>query len=83
MAINPNIKKTEVLILTNEFVISGDMYVPTNMRFSDAVNKFLKDTQFLPIVDVQIKSISSGTSIEKRNFILLSKEKIIVISPAE
>jgi len=47
------------------------------------INKFLKDTQFLPIVDAQIKSISSGASIEKRNFILLSKEKIIVISPAE
>lgn len=83
MAMNPNTKKTEVLILTNEFVISGYIYVPMNMRFSDAVNKFLKETSFLPVVNAEIKSISSNATLEKRNFILLSKDKIIVISPAE
>ncbi|MFU2157741.1 MULTISPECIES: hypothetical protein [Caldisericum] len=81
MAINPNTKKTEVTILTEAFVIKGFVYVPANMRFSDALNKFLKDTQFLPVVDAEIRSINSKEVIEKRDFILIKKEMIVVISP--
>ncbi|MGB9855785.1 MAG: hypothetical protein ACPLKS_04520 [Caldisericum exile] len=81
MAINPNTKKTEVTILTEAFVIKGFVYVPANMRFSDALNKFLKDTQFLPVVDAEIRPINSKEVIEKRDFILIKKEMIVVISP--
>ncbi|MGB9793870.1 hypothetical protein [Caldisericum exile] len=81
MAINPNTKKTEVTILTEAFVIKGFVYVPANMRFSDALNKFLKETQFLPVVDAEIRSINSKEVIEKRDFILIKKEMIVVISP--
>lgn len=81
MAINPNTKKTEVLIITDEFMIKGFVYVPANMRFSDAMNKFLRETQFLPLVDAEIRTINSKDIIEKRDFILIKKEMIVVISP--
>ncbi|BAL81022.1 hypothetical protein [Caldisericum exile] len=82
MAINPNTKKTEVTILTDAFVIKGFIYVPANMRFSDALNKFLKDIQFLPVVNAEIRAINSNQIVEKRDFILIKKEMIVVISPS-
>jgi hypothetical protein len=81
MAINPNTKKTEVVIVTSDFIIKGFIYVPANMRFSDALNKFLKDVQFLPVVDAELRSINSKELIEKRDFVLVKKELITIISP--
>ncbi len=83
MSIGAMTKKVTVLILTDSFVIRGNISTPSNMRLSDAINKFLKDTQFLAVTEAEITLIDGGTPLEKRDFILVNKELITGISPSE
>jgi len=83
MAINPNTKKVEAIVLTETFLIRGKIHIPVNMRFSDAINRFQKEIPFLPAVEVEIKLLSSHEEIEKRDFILINKDKIVAIIPLE
>ncbi len=81
MAIGENTKKIKVLILTDAFIIRGDATVPKNMRFSDALNKFLKNQQFMAITNAEITLVYGGTTLEKRDFIMVNREQVIAISP--
>ena len=83
MAIGENTKKIKVLILTDAFIIRGDATVPKNMRFSDALNKFLKNQQFMAITNAEITLVygGGGTTLKKRDFIMVNREKVIAISP--
>jgi len=82
MAINPQTKRVKVmLIIEDTFSIEGFVYVPPNMRISDAMNKFLRETQFLPVVEAEIKLLTTNTILEKRDFILVAKDKILVLAP--
>ncbi len=83
MALGAMNKRTRVVILTGAFIIKGDVTVPTNMRFSDALNRFLKDLQFLAIVDVETLDSRTGSVLEKRDFMLVNKEQIIAIAPID
>jgi len=83
LAVGAPIKKTKVLILTDSFVITGIISVPANMRFSDAINKFLREQQFLAVTDAEISLIYSGVKMERRGFILINKDMLLGISPSE
>lgn len=83
MALGLNTVKMHVLILTQSFVIKGIINVPTNMRFSDALNKFMKDRSFLAITDAEIQQINGTMEVQKVDFILVNRERVIGISPLE
>ena len=81
MALGENNKKVAVLILTDAFIIKGNVTVPMSMRFSDALNKFLKNQQFIAVTEAEITLIYGGTTLGKRDFILINREQIAGISP--
>ncbi len=81
MAINPNFKKIEVEILTDRFIIRGFIFVPANIRLSDALNKFLKEAVFIAVTEAEIKIVNSESILIKKDFILVNKEKVISIIP--
>ncbi|MEF3245397.1 MAG: hypothetical protein K6343_05410 [Caldisericaceae bacterium] len=81
MAINPNLKKIEVEILTERFIIRGFIFVPANIRLSDALNKFLKETVFIAVTEAEIKIVNSEDIFIKKDFILVNKEKVVSIMP--
>ena len=83
MALGLNTVQMHVLILTRSFIIKGVIYIPTNMRFSDALNKFMKDRPFLAITDAEIKPVSGTMEIQKVDFILVNRERVIGISPTD
>jgi hypothetical protein len=81
MAIGENTKKINTLILTDSFIIRGEVTVPNTMRFSDAINKFLKNQVFIAVTNAEITLIYGGTKMEERDFILINKDQIVAISP--
>lgn len=81
MAINPNLKKIEVELLTERFIIRGFIFVPANIRLSDALNKFLKETVFIAVTEAEIKIVNSESIFKKKDFVLVNKEKIVSITP--
>jgi len=83
MVIGTATKKMSVLILTDSFLIRGFITVPTSMRFSDTLNKFLKEQQFLAITDAEIAFVVGEKKTEKKEFILINKDKIVGITPNE
>jgi hypothetical protein len=83
MVVATSTKKVGVMIFSDPFIIKGFITVPTNMRFSDTLNKFLKEQQFLAITDAEISYASNEKIIEKKGFILINKDKIIGIAPSE
>lgn len=81
--LGPKIRKIVVNILTSgSYIIIGKISVPEDMRFSDALNKFLKDTKFLPVVDIEIRNINNE-KIGESDFSLINKDLIIAIYPVE
>jgi hypothetical protein len=83
MVLGTATKKLNVLILTDSFLIRGDLTVPTNMRFSDALNKFLKEQQFLAITNAEISFVTGDKNIEKKEFLLINKDRVVGIAPNE
>ena len=83
MALGLDTVQMHVLILTRSFIIKGVIYIPTNMRFSDALNKFMKDRPFLAITDAEIQPVNATMEIQKVNFILVNRERVIGISPTD
>ncbi len=81
MAIGENTRKVPTLILTDSFIIRGEITVPASMRFSDAINKFLKNQNFIAITNAEITLIYGNTEPEEREFMLINKEQIVAISP--
>lgn len=81
--LGPKIRRVEVNILTSgSYIIIGKISVPEDMRFSDALNKFLKDTKFLPVVDIEIRNVNNE-KIGESDFSLINKDLIIAIYPVE
>jgi len=81
--LGPKIRRVEVNILTSSnYIIKGKISVPEEMRFSDALNKFLKDTKFLPVVEIEIIN-SNNEKIGESDFSLINKDLIIAIYPVE
>ena len=83
MVLGTATKKVNVLILTDSFLIKGFITIPTSMRFSDTLNKFLKEQQFLAITDAEIAYVIGEKNIERKEFILVNKDKIVGITPNE
>lgn len=83
MAIGKMTKKVRVVILTNSFIIKGNVTIPLNMRFSDTLNKFLKDLQFLAITEVDVDDLSTRSTLENQPFMLVNKDSIVAIAPLE
>lgn len=81
--LGPKIKKIEVNIVIQNYVIRGKVAVPQNMRFSDAINRFLKDVNFIPVTDVEIKSTKQTEKVIKSDFGLINKSLIVGIFPVE
>ncbi len=80
--LGPKIRRVEVILLTTNFIIKGKISVPEDMRFSDALNKFLKDTKFLPVIDIEINNLNNE-KIGEADFSLINKELILAIYPIE
>lgn len=81
--IGPKVRRVEVMILTSSnFVIKGKISVPEDMRFSDALNKFLKETKFIPVIELEILDLNKNL-IGKSEFSLINKDLIIAIYPLE
>ena len=81
MRMGPNTVKIRVLILTTSFIITGTINIPSDMRLSDSLNKFMKDQTFLAVTDAKIKSIRANATPVERDFILVNKNLLIGISP--
>lgn len=80
--LGPKIRKVEVILLATNYIIKGKVSVPEDMRFSDALNKFLKDTKFLPVIDIEIKNLNNE-KIGEADFSLINKDLIFAIYPVE
>lgn len=80
--LGPKIRRVEVIILTSFYIIKGKISVPEEMRFSDALNKFLKETKFLPVIDIEIQN-QNNEKIGESDFSLINKDLIIAIYPVE
>ncbi len=83
MAIGSMTKKVRVIVLTVSFIMKGNVTIPASMRFSDTVNKFLKDLQFLALTEVEIQDLVTKCTLESKPFMLINKENIIAIAPLE
>ncbi|MGB9694889.1 MAG: hypothetical protein ACP5SB_02770 [Caldisericaceae bacterium] len=83
MAVGAVTKKVSVLILTDVYIIRGYINSPANMRLSDSINKFLRETQFLAVTDAEITVVSTGALLEKRDFVLVNKDLVRGLSPNE
>jgi hypothetical protein len=83
MVLGTATKKVNVLILTDSYIIKGFVTVPANMRFSDTLNKFLKEQQFLAVTDVEIAFVNGNKNMEKKEFILINKDNVVGIMPNE
>jgi len=83
MALGLNTMKLRVLILTEAFIVDGIINIPANMRFSDALNKFMRDRTFLAVTDAEIRPIKGDTEPMKKDFILVNRDLVIGISPSE
>jgi len=81
--IGPKVRKIEVNIVIQNYVVKGKVAVPQNMRFSDAINRFLKDVNFIPVTDVEIKSTMQTEKVAKADFGLINKSLIVGIFPTE
>ncbi len=81
MAITENNRRVSTLILTDSFIIRGEVTVPSSMRFSDAINKFMKNQGFIAVTNAEITLIYGGAKLEERDFILINKEQIVALSP--
>ncbi len=81
--IGPRVRRVGVMILTSSnYMIKGKISVPEDMRFSDALNKFLKETKFIPVIELEILD-SNQKVIGKGDFSLVNKELIVAIYPLE
>ena len=81
--IGPKVRRVEVMILTSSnFIIKGKISVPEDMRFSDALNKFLKETKFIPVIELEILDLNKNL-IGKSEFSLINKDLVIAIYPLE
>lgn len=81
--IGPRVRRVGVMILTSSnFMIKGKISVPEDMRFSDALNKFLKETKFIPVIELEILD-SNQNVIGKGDFSLVNKDLIVAIYPLE
>jgi hypothetical protein len=68
---------------TDRHVITGNVTLPPEgyqSRFSDSLNR--PDIAFIPVVDVEIRSIESGDSV-RREFIVVNKEHVRAAFPIE
>ncbi|MBC7194497.1 MAG: hypothetical protein H5U37_02445 [Caldisericia bacterium] len=83
MPIGPRVRRVSVMILTSSnFMIKGKISVPEDMRFSDALNKFLKETKFIPVIELEIFDLNKNL-IGKGDFSLVNKELVVAIYPLE
>lgn len=81
--IGPRVRRVGVMILTSSnYMIKGKISVPEDMRFSDALNKFLKETKFIPVIELEILD-SNQKVIGKGDFSLVNKDLIVAIYPLE
>jgi len=81
--IGPKVRRVDVMIITSSnFMIKGKISVPEDMRFSDALNKFLKETKFIPVIELEILD-SNKNIIGKGDFSLVNKDLIVAIYPLE
>ncbi|MEA3313153.1 MAG: hypothetical protein U9Q18_02110 [Caldisericota bacterium] len=83
MALGLNTVRMHVLIFTQSFIIKGTINIPANMRFSDALNKFMKDRSFLAITGAEIESVEGTMEVQKVDFMLVNRERVVGISPIE
>jgi hypothetical protein len=58
--------------------IVGDIYVRSDGRLSDELNK---SDPFLPVTNAEIRDVSGTNLIEQREFIAIHKSQIIWVSP--
>jgi hypothetical protein len=66
---------------TDRQVVVGDVTLPPEgyqSRFSDVLNR--RDTDFLPLTNVEITSLVDGT-VSERSFVALSKSQIRIAYP--
>jgi hypothetical protein len=71
-----------MILTASNFIIKGKISVPEDMRFSDALNKFLKETKFIPVIELEILDINKNL-IGKSDFSLVNKDLVVAIYPLE
>ncbi|MCI0457558.1 MAG: hypothetical protein L0Z62_11360 [Gemmataceae bacterium] len=77
-----NLIREQVVILTENAIIEGNLYHHQDMRLSDALNApAVKDHPYLALVDVTVTRIATGQEILTSQFLLVQRSKIEVILP--
>jgi hypothetical protein len=70
-------EKVPVTIQTLQNRIEGNVSLLPNMRITDALNQ--EGYHFIPITDVKIYSLKSGTLIDETEFLAINKYHVVLI----
>jgi len=72
-------QKTKVLILTENYKIIGDAYLPVEARLTDFMNS-RSDHNFIPVTDAFIYKNSNGKLFMKSKFININTDLVLLVS---
>jgi hypothetical protein len=75
-----NKDRVDVVIVTTQYRIEGEMYVLAGSRLTDALNSKAKD--FFAITDARVFDTSSGEVLYKPEYIAVARASIVAIFPA-
>src|SRR5947209_11451680 len=79
----PNLVRERVLVVTEHDVIEGTLCYPRGLRLSDALNapSSQRDKPNLALVDATVTRIASGQQLVSSQFLLVAREKIVMLMP--
>ncbi len=72
-------QKTRVVMVTDDYKIVGDAYLPIDARLTDFMNS-RGDHSFIPVTDVCIYKNSNGKLFMKLKFVNINTDRILLIS---
>ncbi len=77
------LKRERVWILTDQDLIEGTLFQPTDIRLSDAVNAQAaqRDRPYMALTDAIVTRIETGQEILSTRFLLVSRGQVVVMMP--
>ncbi len=73
-----------VVLETEQHWIAGDLHLPKEgyrSRLSDYLNR--SDDQFVPLSNVQLRSLNGGERSETRDFLAVARSHVTLAYPAD
>lgn len=77
-----NLKSEQVVVLTTESLIEGNLHYLKEVRLSDALNSpHLRESPYMALNDVRVVRLESGEEILRVHFMLVARSQILCIMP--